>query len=227
MSAVPIRRDEQMARRVRELVQQHERALAAVDDEVLDVVALGGAAEDAAVLLVRRLDVFEPPRRPQALHRPRLRVPAQRDREQQRSTAPRSQAPSPRRADRSRGRCGNRPSAPRLRASRQTKKSVTGSSAPFTTCTSTSSLITGTPGIIATTAPIAMRTVMTPTKTGASRGRRAMPFSNPNVSAMTYAAVTGKIAAASRLAPSRPTANSASAKRPANGSSARAASAAL
>src|SRR5438067_5136116 len=57
-----------MAGRVRELVQEDERALAAVDDELLDVVALGRAAEDAAVLLVGGLDVFEAPRRPEAFH---------------------------------------------------------------------------------------------------------------------------------------------------------------
>jgi hypothetical protein len=39
-----------------------------MDDEVLLVVTLRGRAEDAAVDLVRTLDVFEPPGRPQALH---------------------------------------------------------------------------------------------------------------------------------------------------------------
>ena len=67
----------------------------------------------------------------------------------------------------------------------------------------------------------------TPTKTGASRGVRDTPRSKPNVSEITYAAVTGSTAAASRLAPSRPTAKSTSAKRPANGASALAASAAV
>ena len=65
---VPVRRDHQMPGRVRELVQQHERALAAMHDELLLVVARRGAAEDAAVLLVRALDVLEAPRRPEALH---------------------------------------------------------------------------------------------------------------------------------------------------------------
>ena len=98
---------------------------------------------------------------------------------------------------------------------------------PLTTWTSTSSLITGMFGISATAIPITIRVVSTATNTGASRGRRASPFSRPNVSAITYAAVTGRIAAASRLAPSSPTANRISANRPANGSSAFAASAAL
>ena len=52
VGAVPVRRDEQVPGRVRELVQQDEGVLAAVDDELLLVVALGRAAEDAAVLLV-------------------------------------------------------------------------------------------------------------------------------------------------------------------------------
>ena len=82
---------------------------------------------------------------------------------------------------------------------------------PFTACTTTSSAITGTPGISATSVPTAIRTVTTPTNTGASRGRRLIPFSNPKVSATTYAAVTGRIASASRLAPSSPIANSTSA----------------
>ena len=66
---MPVRRDEQVPRRVRELVQQDERALAAVHDEMLlVVVACRGAAEEAAVLLVRVLDVLEAPRRPEPLH---------------------------------------------------------------------------------------------------------------------------------------------------------------
>src|SRR6266849_4346319 len=69
IETVAVRRDEQMPRRIRELVQQHERALAAVHDEVLFVIAFRGAAEHAAVLLVRALDVLETPRRPQPLHR--------------------------------------------------------------------------------------------------------------------------------------------------------------
>ncbi len=77
------------------------------------------------------------------------------------------------------------PISSRFEASRQTKTSVTGSSTPFTTCTPTSRRITGRPGMSATSVPIAISAVITPTKTGASRGRRAMPFSNPNVSAIT------------------------------------------
>jgi len=67
--SMPVRSDEQMTGRIRELVQQHERTLAAPHDEVFLVVALGGAAEDAALLLVGCLDVLEAPRRPQAVHR--------------------------------------------------------------------------------------------------------------------------------------------------------------
>ena len=71
--SVPVRRDEQMARRIRELVQEDERALAAMHDELaLVVVGRGGGAEEAAVLLVRVLHVLEPPRRPQPLHRSSL-----------------------------------------------------------------------------------------------------------------------------------------------------------
>ena len=56
-----------MTARVGELVQQHERVLAAVDDQALLVVAGGRIAEDAAGLLVGLLDVLEPPRRPELL----------------------------------------------------------------------------------------------------------------------------------------------------------------
>src|SRR5205823_14004243 len=68
VGAVPVGGDEQVPGRVREPVQQHERALAAVDDQVLLVVALRGAAKDAAILLVRALHVLEPPGRPEPLH---------------------------------------------------------------------------------------------------------------------------------------------------------------
>src|SRR4051794_41031872 len=58
-----------MTRRVGELVQEDECALAAVHDElVLVVVALRCTAEDAPVELARMLHVFETPRRPEALH---------------------------------------------------------------------------------------------------------------------------------------------------------------
>ncbi len=73
----------------------------------------------------------------------------------------------------------------RFDASRQTKKSVTGSSTPLTTWTATRRPITGTPGSSATIVPIAISVVITPTNTGASRGRRAMPFSKPKVSETT------------------------------------------
>ena len=58
---------------IRELVQQHEGLLAAVNDEPLLVVAGGRVAEDATRLLVRLGDVLEPPGRPELLrHGPRL-----------------------------------------------------------------------------------------------------------------------------------------------------------
>ena len=61
------RRHHQVPGRVRILVQQDERAHAAMDDEQLLVVSVCGGAEDAARLLVRLLDVLEPPGRPQLL----------------------------------------------------------------------------------------------------------------------------------------------------------------
>src|SRR5262249_31994194 len=67
LTDVSDRRDHQMAGGVRELVQQHERLLAAMDDEGLLVVAVGREAEDAPFLLVGLLDVFEAPRRPERL----------------------------------------------------------------------------------------------------------------------------------------------------------------
>ena len=63
------------------------------------------------------------------------------------------------------------------RESLQMKYRLTGSSSPLTTCTPTSSEITGTPGIIATTALIAIIAVMMLTNTGASSRPRPMPFS--------------------------------------------------
>ena len=69
VDAVPRRRDEQVPRRVRELVQDDDRPLAAVHDEVLHVVvARCGGAEEAPVLRVRVLDVLEAPRRPEPLY---------------------------------------------------------------------------------------------------------------------------------------------------------------
>ena len=68
--AVPVRRDHQVAGRVRELVEKGESTLAAVDHELRLVLGQrGGAAEDAFVSVVCVLDVFEPPWRPQLLHR--------------------------------------------------------------------------------------------------------------------------------------------------------------
>jgi len=61
-------RDEEVPGGVRELVEHDERTLAAVNDELLLVAAaLGGPAEDAAVLLVGVLHVLEAPRRPETL----------------------------------------------------------------------------------------------------------------------------------------------------------------
>ena len=67
--AVPVRRDHQVPGRVRELVEEDEGELAAVDHELRLVLRQrGGAAEDALVAVVRVLDVLEPPRRPELLH---------------------------------------------------------------------------------------------------------------------------------------------------------------
>ena len=65
LAGVPRGGDHQVARRVRELVEQHERALAAVNDEPVLVWPLERAAEDAAVLLVGATDVFESPGSPE------------------------------------------------------------------------------------------------------------------------------------------------------------------
>src|SRR5437763_775546 len=64
---VPERRHQEVARGVRKLVQKHERLLATVDDERLLVRSLRGAAEEAALVRVRLLDVFQPPRSPELL----------------------------------------------------------------------------------------------------------------------------------------------------------------
>src|SRR5579864_1954616 len=68
VDAVTVGRNEEVPGRVRVLVEHHEGALAAMDDEVLLVVTLCGGAEDAAFDLVRDLDVLEPPGRPESLH---------------------------------------------------------------------------------------------------------------------------------------------------------------
>ena len=58
-----------MPGRVRELVEEDERELAAPDDELRLVLRQpGGAAEDALVAVVRVLDVLQPPRRPELPH---------------------------------------------------------------------------------------------------------------------------------------------------------------
>ena len=67
LAQVSVRGDQEMARRVRELVQEHERVLAAADDERGLDLAGGLGAEDAFGLLVGVRDVFEAPRRPQRL----------------------------------------------------------------------------------------------------------------------------------------------------------------
>ena len=67
--AVPVGRDHEVARGIRELVEEDEGELAAVDHELRLVLRQRrGAAEDALAALVRVLDVLEPPRRPQAFH---------------------------------------------------------------------------------------------------------------------------------------------------------------
>ena len=65
LAHVPERRDHQVAGRVRIFVQQHESPLAAVDDEPFLVRPLRGETEEAALLFVRSLDVFESPRSPE------------------------------------------------------------------------------------------------------------------------------------------------------------------
>src|SRR5262249_42339097 len=64
---VPVRRDHDVPRRVRELVQEHERLPSAIDDQAILVACLHGAAEEATLVLVSTCDVFEPPRRPELL----------------------------------------------------------------------------------------------------------------------------------------------------------------
>ena len=65
LARVPHRSDQQVAGRVRELVQQDERALAAVHDQAVLVGPVERGAEEAALLLVGAPDVLEAPRRPQ------------------------------------------------------------------------------------------------------------------------------------------------------------------
>ena len=68
LALVPRGRHHQVPGRVRVLVQQHERAPPAVHRERRLVVRRArGAAEQAALQLVRRADVLEAPRRPQRL----------------------------------------------------------------------------------------------------------------------------------------------------------------
>jgi hypothetical protein len=65
LSGVPPRRDQQVARRIWELVEEDERVLAAVDDETVLVGSLEREAEDAALLLVGAAHVLEAPRSPE------------------------------------------------------------------------------------------------------------------------------------------------------------------
>jgi hypothetical protein len=64
LADMAVRRDEQVPRGVRVLVQEHDRGLAPADDEGRIVVALDRVADEAAGQLVRLLDVLQPPRRP-------------------------------------------------------------------------------------------------------------------------------------------------------------------
>src|SRR6185437_144895 len=68
LTDVPLRRDHEVAGRVGVLVQQRDRLSATADDQALFVVACDRITEDAARLLVGRLDVLEAPGRPQLLH---------------------------------------------------------------------------------------------------------------------------------------------------------------
>ena len=68
LADVPHGRNHEVAGRVRELVQHDDRERAAVNDEPLGVVTGGRETEDAALLLVRRLDVLQAPGGPQPLH---------------------------------------------------------------------------------------------------------------------------------------------------------------
>ena len=67
---VALRGHHEVSRRIRKLVQQHDRALAAVHHEPLLVVAFDGRAEQTTLFLVGRLDVLEAPGRPELLHEP-------------------------------------------------------------------------------------------------------------------------------------------------------------
>ena len=67
LAQMRVRGDQEMAGRVRELVQEDERELAAAHDERVLDLARGLGAEDAAGLLVGVGDVFEAPRRPKRL----------------------------------------------------------------------------------------------------------------------------------------------------------------
>ena len=72
LALVAERGDHQVTGRIRELVQEDERPLAAVDDEALPVGPGGGPAEDARLVLVGGLDVLEAPGRPELPHSQRL-----------------------------------------------------------------------------------------------------------------------------------------------------------
>jgi hypothetical protein len=67
LAHVPVGGRHQVSRGIRKPVQQDECELATVHDELLFVGAGRRFAEHAPELLVRLLDVFEPPRRPELL----------------------------------------------------------------------------------------------------------------------------------------------------------------
>jgi hypothetical protein len=68
LADMPHRGDHEVAGRVRVLVEQGDRPLSAAENEPGFVVTLDRCAEDTARALVGRLDVLEPPGRPELLH---------------------------------------------------------------------------------------------------------------------------------------------------------------
>ncbi len=105
--------------------------------------------------------------------------------------------------------------------------SNTGKMTPFTNCAVSMIPIKSMLGTRITTAETTMTNVKMPLKRGASFQVNETPASQPNASQITKAVVRGRTHAASKLAATRPMANSALAYWPAKGSSAAAAASAL